>query len=77
MMNSALSRNLAGALGLCASRFNKSHAALLHKIRSEGGDTSLLVTLSAESISTFSLPPEVSRLFGELGITLEFEISND
>lgn len=77
MIDSAMARNLAGALGLCAGRFNKAHAALLHTIRSEGGDTSLLVTLSSAAVSNFSLAPEVSRLFGELGVTLEFEITSD
>lgn len=77
MVESALARNLAGALGLCAVRFNKAHADLLHAIRSEGGEISLLVTLSATAVSNFSLAPQTSRMFGELGITLEFEITND
>jgi hypothetical protein len=76
-IDAAIARNLTGALGLCAARFNKAHAALLHTIRSEGGETSLLVTISPTAVSTFSLPPQISRMFGELGITLEFEITND
>jgi hypothetical protein len=74
LIDSAVSRNLAGALGLCAVRFNKAHAELLHTIRSEGGEISMLVTLSPTTMNTFSLPPHISRIFGELGITLEFEI---
>jgi hypothetical protein len=77
IIDTAMTRNLAWALGLCAVRFNKAHAALLHAICSEGGEISLLVTLSSTVVSTFSLPPQVSRMFGELGITLEFEIAND
>jgi len=77
IIDTAVSRNLAGALGLCAIRFNKAHAALLRTIRSEGGEISLLVTLSPTAVNTFSLPPQVSRIFGELGITLEFEITDD
>jgi hypothetical protein len=76
-IDAAIARNLTGALGLCAMRFNKAHAALLHRIHSEGGEISLLVTLSPAAMSTFSVPPQVSRMFGELGITLEFEITDD
>jgi hypothetical protein len=76
-LHAAIARNLTGALGWCAARFNKMHAALLQTIRSEGGEISLLVTLSPTAMNTFSLPPQVSRMFGDLGITLEFEITND
>jgi len=65
------------ALSLCAVRFSTSHGALLQKLRLEGGEVSLLVTLAATSVPSFSLAPEVSQIFGELGITLDFEITND
>jgi hypothetical protein len=77
MIDAAVAQNLAWALGLCATRFHKAHAALLHTIRSEGGEISLLVTISPATVNTFSLPPQVSRMFGETGITLEFEITDD
>jgi hypothetical protein len=77
MIDDAVTRNLSGALGLCAVRFHTAHAALLQTIRSEGGEISLLVTLSPTAVNTLSLPPQVSRMFGERGITLEFEITND
>jgi hypothetical protein len=76
-IDTAIARNLTGALGLFAVRFNKAHAALLQRIRSDGGEVSLLVTLSPTAVNTFSLPPQVSRMFGESGITLEFELAND
>jgi hypothetical protein len=77
MIDAAIARNLAGTLGLCAVRFNTAHAVFLHAIRAEGGEISLLVTISPASMSSFSLPPQASRVFGELGITLEFEITDD
>jgi hypothetical protein len=77
MMDTAVARNLAWALGLCAVRFSKAHTELLQTIRSEGGEISLLVTLSSTAVSSFSLQPHVSRIFGELGIALEFEITSD
>jgi hypothetical protein len=36
-----------------------------------------LVALSASEVGSFSLMPEVSRAFGEFGITVEFELTND
>jgi hypothetical protein len=77
MIDAAVTQNLAWALGLCAARFNKAHAALLHTIRSEGGEISLLVTLSATATNSFSISPQVSRMFGERGITLEFDITTE
>jgi hypothetical protein len=76
-INAAIARNLTGALGLCAARFSKAHAALLHTIRAEGGEISLLVTISATAVNTFSLLPQISQILGQLGITLEFEIADD
>jgi hypothetical protein len=77
IIDTAVTRNLGWALGLCAVRFNKAHTALLQTIRSEGGEVSLLITLSPTAMSGFSLRPQVSRMFGERGITLEFEIADD
>jgi hypothetical protein len=76
-IDAAVAQNLAGALGLCATQFKSAHAALLHTIRSEGGETSLLVTLAPSDVDTFSLPPHISRVFGDLGVTLEFEMTDD
>jgi hypothetical protein len=76
-IETAFARNLTWALSLCAVRLSKSHGALLHKIRADGGEISVLVTLSADAVSSFSLAPEAARAFGELGVTLEFEMAND
>jgi hypothetical protein len=76
-IDAVIARNLTGALGLCAARFSGVHAALLHTIHSDGGEISLLVTISPAAVSTFSVPPQISRMFAKLGITLEFEITND
>ena len=76
-MNAAVTKNLGWALSLCAARFGKSHDAFLRQIRSEGGQVSLLIALTPDVVSSFNLSPEVSRIFGDIGITLEFEIMND
>lgn len=65
------------ALSLSTTRFFHLHAELLRRIRSEGGQVSLLVALSASEVGSFSLVPEVSRAFAEFGITVEFELTND
>jgi len=76
-IDAAVARNITWALSLCVARLSKLHCAPLHKIRSDGGEISLLVTISPTVVSSFSLAPEVSRMFGEMGIALEFEITND
>jgi len=72
-----VNRSLGWALALCARRFFSVHAPLLRRIRSEGGQVSVLVTLSTTDASSFSLMPEVSRIFSELGIALEFEFISE
>jgi hypothetical protein len=52
------------------------HAALSWRIRSEGGELCLLVSLSAREVGSFSLIPEVSRAFGEFGVTVEFKFTD-
>jgi hypothetical protein len=74
-IDAAVARNLTWALSLCVVRLSKLPGSPLHKIRSDGGEISLLVTLSPTAVSSFTLTPEVSRMFGEMGITLEFEIA--
>lgn len=73
----ATARNLGWALAFVARRFVHAHTALFERLRAEGGQASLLVALSPVAVGSFSLAPEVSRLFSELGITVEFEMTSD
>jgi hypothetical protein len=75
-LRATATNSLGWALSLSTTRFFHLHAALLRRIRSEGGQISLLVTLSAE-VGSFSLLPEVSRAFGDFGVTVEFELTDD
>ncbi len=68
-------RSLGWALSLHAARFFKTHAQFLQRIRADGATLSLLVTIAAAAASHFSLVPEASRVFSELGIVLEFEFA--
>jgi|SRR5580700_1085273 hypothetical protein len=42
-----------------------------------GGSGELLIALTPALVSSFSLAPDAGRIFGELGITLEFELADD
>ncbi|MGA2343260.1 MAG: hypothetical protein ABSG29_08735 [Steroidobacteraceae bacterium] len=68
--------SLGWALSLSARRLLRVKA-LLERIRSDGGQVSLLVAFSAAAVESFSLASEVSRLFGELGVTIEFDLISD
>jgi hypothetical protein len=72
----AVARSLGLALSLIAMRLRSAHAALLSQIRSEGGQASLLIALFPATMSSFSLTPDVSRTFSDLGVTLEFEFTD-
>jgi hypothetical protein len=69
-------RSLGWALSL-STRFFSAHAETLRRIGAEGGQVSLLITAPSGEVSGFSLAPEVSRVFSELGIALEFEFTGD
>ena len=69
-------KNPGSVLAMTARTLIRMHAPLFDRIRAEGGQASLLVSLSPLA-GSFSLTPEVSRLFGDLGITIEFEMTDD
>jgi hypothetical protein len=75
-MGAAVARNLGLALSLTAMRLRSAHAVLLNQIRSEGGQASLLIALFPDAMSGFTLAPDVSRIFSELGIALEFDFTD-
>jgi hypothetical protein len=73
----AVSQNLGWALSFHATHVLRTNAALFERIRNEGGQVSLLVALRAGEVDSFSLTPEVSRIFSHLAITIEFEMTGD
>jgi hypothetical protein len=68
-------KGLTWGLSLSAVRFLRGHAQFLKRIRAGGGEISLLVALSGAAEISFSVPPATGRFFADLGVTLEFEIS--
>lgn len=72
----AMTRDLGWALSLTAWRL--IHAkALFERLRSSHGEVSLLIGVSAAAVASFNLTPEASRMFSDLGITLEFDLAGD
>jgi hypothetical protein len=72
----AATKNLGWALAFSAGRFCNAHAEILRRIRSEGGEVTLLVTTYSAEAGSFTLAPETSQLFGELGIAIEFDLAS-
>jgi hypothetical protein len=74
-IRTSATRSLGWALSLSARRFLRVKA-LFERIRLEGGQVSVLVGLSPV-LQSFTLAPDVSRMFSDLGITLEFDLTSD
>jgi hypothetical protein len=70
----AVTRNLGWALELAARRLLRAKA-LFERLRSSHGEVSLLVGVSPAAVESFSVAPGVSRVFSDLGITIEFDLS--
>jgi hypothetical protein len=68
-------RSLGWALSLSCARFLVGHAEVLRRIRSEGGEVTLLVTVASGEVPSFTLAPDASRILGDLGVAVEFELN--
>ena len=68
-------RGLGWALAL-STPFFTAHAQTLRRIVAESGQVSLLITAPAGEVNGFSLTPAESRLFSQLGLTVEFVFSS-
>ncbi len=75
-LEAAATKTLSRALSLSATQFFAARAKTLRRIQSEGGQITLLVAIFPGEVSGFSLATEVSQVFGELGITVEFDLTN-
>lgn len=62
------------ALVRCAYLLRR-HAAFLRRVKTEGGDVSLLVALSTEAVSGFSLTPQCAGALHALGVGVDFEFT--
>lgn len=75
-VHKAFTQNLGWALALSAKRLLHVKA-LFERIRLEGGEVCLLVALAPAAVKSFGLAPEVSRVFSDLGIALEFDLTSE
>lgn len=73
-LKSLVMSDLDAALSWCV-RFLRAHGDFLRRIPSEGGQIYLLVTLSNIYSANFTLGPDISRMLGELGVSINFEFS--
>jgi hypothetical protein len=64
------------ALAMCSASLLRNHARFIRRIQAEGGDVSLLLELSPR-IQGFTLLPAVSRAVSELGVAIDFELTDD
>lgn len=69
--------SLGVTLTSCVMLFLGPHREFLRRVKDEGGEVSLLVEISAKSVPSFKLTPQVSRGLSDLGITVEFELVNE
>jgi hypothetical protein len=69
--------DLGMALAMTARVLVRSHAALFEKVRAEGGEVCLLISISPGATSSFSLAASVCQVFGDLGINIEFEFAEE
>jgi hypothetical protein len=76
-LQSAAWIDLGLGLGMTAQVLVRAHKALFERIRAEGGEVCLLISLSPDGVSSFSLPAGVCQALGDLGINMEFEFGED
>ena len=70
----ALFGSLSTMLSWSCTRLVMGHRDFLRRIIAEGGRIRLLVTLAPGALHGFTVSPEMSRMLGEFGITVEFEL---
>lgn len=76
-LQSAAWIDLGLGLAMTARVLVRAHKALFERIRAEGGEVCMLISVTPGAVSSFSLPSGVCQVFGDLGISIEFEIGED
>jgi hypothetical protein len=69
--------SLGMALTLSAVHFLRAHADFLKRVQTEGGDAALIVEVPVEHAQSFTLTPQVAKVISDLGVSLDFEFTND
>jgi hypothetical protein len=74
-MSAAVENVLDVALGTACAIFLRAHSAFFQKIRADGGQARILVSLSPKVVRGFTVTPAMGRILNELGVTIEVEFS--
>ena len=69
----ASAESLTQALDALVLGFMRAHSEFIRRIQSEEGQVSLLVELSTRALNGFTLSPQFSKTFSELGVAIEFD----
>ncbi len=76
-LRSTSAQQLGVALTLVTSHFLHARADFLRRVLSEGGDVGLIIELRLSDGQSFTLTPGVAKMLCELGISIDFEFTND
>jgi hypothetical protein len=73
-IHSAITGNLSSMLAWSCTRLVMGHRDFLRRLTAEGAQIRLVATLAPRALRGFTVSPEMSRMLGEFGITIEFEL---
>ena len=76
-MRASMQISLGVALETSILAFLRPHAEFIRQIQSEEGQVCLLIELSTQSLSGFTLSPQCTRVLSDLGVSLEFDFVNN
>lgn len=77
VMRAAMQMSLGVALDTSVLAFLRPHADFIRQIQCEEGQVCLIVELSTQSLSGFTLSPQCTRVLSDLGVSLEFDFVNN
>ena len=72
-LQAATVESLTLALDAIVVGFMRAHSEFIRRLQSEEGQVSLLVELSTRALNGFTLSPQFSRMFSDLGVAVEFD----
>jgi hypothetical protein len=76
-LQSAASASITMALDSLIVSFLRQHAEFIRKLQNEEAQVTLLLELSRQSVSGFTLSPQFMRTLSELGIGVDLDFTTD
>jgi hypothetical protein len=71
--HAATQMSLSDMLDASVIPFLRPHAEFIRRLQAEEGQMSLLIELSTQALSGFTLSPQFTRVLSDLGISVEFD----